>query len=133
MARISSLTFIDFANSASSDPTDTQIANTITHFYKLIYSFIYGTGTYSADESTDTDSIIDSDEMRAAMDAYISQKINQWHNAGASSGESITWMPVMELSNNFKKALRGLVRTKRKNKITNVRLWNEALDDVAIR
>jgi hypothetical protein len=127
MARLSTLSFIVYkAASSNSVPTTSQVSALITHFYKLCYAAIYGVGHYSTDESTDTDTIIDSTEFRALLDAELSAITNAWH---LSAKEVPGMIPQMTLSKEFRKALAGLCREKR-GQFANIRLWGADTDDL---
>ena len=120
MARLSSLGYINFTPSATTRPTSTQVGTTITAYYKKCYNKIYGHGTYSADESTDTLGIIDSDEFRDALDQLVSHKVQLWNEAGKNSDGSIRPMPIFDLyytsdkekvQNQFIKFIEGAIQT----------------------
>jgi hypothetical protein len=127
MARLSSLSYLSFTPAAGSVPTTTQVATTITNFYKLSYSYIYGPGKYSTDESTDAKTIIDSDEFRAELDAELSPLVEQWSKAGTSSDGVLVPIPTFTLSEKFKKILNQLIIQK-VGRFENIRLWNEDQD-----
>lgn len=88
---------VGFTIGASSRPTQTQVAALITTYYKLCYRYLYGIGSYSADESTDPENIIDSDEFREELAMLVSHKVDRWHEAGISSDGRIIRMPKFNL------------------------------------
>lgn len=128
MARLSALTFIDFKPAAANEkPTSTQIGNMITHFYKECYKVVYGFGSYSTDESTDTSTIINTDEFRSMLDAELSPLAQAWHDASEEFA-----MPRMKLSKDFIAELKHYSAQKR-GFIDTIRLWNEdELDEYAL-
>lgn len=130
MARLTTLTAINFTPSADTHPTSTQVGTTITSFYKMCYRYVYGLGTYSSDESTDAENVIDSDEFRDLLDAEVSAFCQQWNEAGKpSGGGAVRKMPKRELTDEFKSDIRDLLKDSRPL-IENIRtMGNDYFDE----
>ncbi len=130
---------LNFTISTTSRPTTTQVPLLITDYYKKCYNYCYGIGTYSADESTDTKSIIDSDEFRTELNGLISHKVQKWNEAGKNSDGSIRPMPKFDLlyagqdvtvRNQFIDFLNGALETNENREyIDNCRLWSSDYAD----
>ena len=88
--------FVNFTIGANSVPTQTQVGNLITHYYKLAYNLFYGPENYSSDETTDTDSIIDTDDFRSLLNTIISYKVQRWNEAGKNSDGTVRPMPAFD-------------------------------------
>lgn len=129
--------FVNFTPHATDgNPIISKITLVITQIYKQVYGVVYGPGTYSSDDSTDEHSIITSDEFFSEILAICSEIIQLWHDASpptpVNAGES---MPTFRLS------LVDQVRLKdmalhlliKADPIHNVKLWNEAVDDIRVR
>lgn len=97
MARLSSLSYINFTAGASSNPTTTKIGTLITSYYKKCYNHLYGHNTYSVDESTDKYGIIDTDEFRDKLDELVSHKAQLWNESGKNSDGTVRPMPIFDL------------------------------------
>jgi hypothetical protein len=129
MARITnSDLFTKFTISGSSAPTSTQIDNLITHYYKLVYEYLYGIGTYSADDSTDELNIITSDEFNAALVGEVSKVVQEWHDAGRTSEGERHLMPTFKLSENFLNTLDRLQQDE-VDLVDNIRVMGSELGD----
>jgi len=89
---------INFTPSATTRPNTTEIPALIVSYYKQCYRQFYGPGHYSADESTDTLGVIDSDDFRALLAVVVQYKVQRWHEAGENSDGSIRPMPIFDLS-----------------------------------
>lgn len=130
---------VNFTIGASSTPTSTQVPLLITDYYKKCYNYCYGIGKYSADESTDEKSIIDSEEFRTELNALISHKVQKWNEAGKGSGGAIRPMPKFDLyyenqdgdvRNQFMNFLNSALETNENREyIDNCRLWGSDYSD----
>jgi len=130
---------LNFTPSATSTPNTTQIPLRITGYYKKCYQYLYGIGTYSADESTDAKAIIDSDEFRQELADLLSHKIQLWNEAGKNNDGSVRPMPKWDLHyagaditqrNQFVDFLNTALGTNENREyIDNVRLWGSDYSD----
>jgi len=128
--------FVNFTIGASSHPNATQTPLVITQIYKQVYGVVYGPGTYSSDDATDEHTIITSDEFFSEILAICSEIIQLWHDASpptpVNAGES---MPTFRLSLVDKVRLKDMALHLliKAEPIRNVKLWNEAVDDIRVR
>ena len=141
MARITYTSLlVNFSIGAASKPTQTQIGTLITAYYKKCYTYCYGLGTYSADESTDELSIIDTDEFRQELSDLLSHKVQKWNEAGKGSDGVVRPMPKFDLyyenedeyvRKQFVNFLDEALTTKNENVsyIDNCRLWGSDYSD----
>lgn len=93
---------------------------------------VYGVGHYSSDDSTDTQSIIDTSEMSGLLETIITELVDLWHKSDQENNTKPSFKlskadrdSIMNVA--FKKVAEstGLVR--------NIRLWNEDQDDNYVR
>jgi hypothetical protein len=98
--------FLNFTPGASTTPTTTTaIGSVITNHYIEAYGYYYGAGSYSADDSTDTDTVITSEEFKAALKSVISDIINKWSRSVNIRAESREPLPSFSLSKELKALL----------------------------
>lgn len=99
---------------ASIIPDDTQCGNVITMLYKKAYSIVYGAGYYSADDSTDTSTIISSDEMFAVLQAAASRICNSWFESGLPNGSNeLVRMPKFDFNMEERNEIFQIIVSKR--------------------
>ena len=115
--------FLNFAIETTSFPTTTQGTAVITALYKHAYTIMYKAGTYSDDDSTDTDNLIDIADTFVIIQAEASDLIDMWHYSGIDNPR-----PIIELSAAAIKRLRDIKLTKLPY-IDNVRLWGSDYGD----
>ena len=122
---------VSFTIGATSTPTATNVGKLITDIYKQCYTIAYGTGHYSADETTDTLTIIGTDDMFSFIMNYATMLTDLWHYAGKDAPKPSFRMTKDDkeevISIMFKKIAEstGMVR--------NISLWNEDVDSVIVR
>ena len=119
--------FLLFTMGATSFPTATIGGNIITALYKETYTIMYGPGNYSADDSTDTSSLVNIDDVFVIIQSEASDICDAYHFAGIDLPK-----PSIQLSRDAKMKLREIKRAKL-GFIQNIRMWGEAEDDVLIR
>lgn len=129
MARLTAtdINLVMFTISASSYPTTTQVGNLITNLYKQAYAVVYGTGHYSSDDSTDTESIINTAEMSAVLENIATEFANLWFLSGKNNPPPSFKLTKKDEQDIAKIALRK--RNESGGPVSNVRLWNEPEDD----
>ena len=132
MARVAYTDLLcNFTINTTSFPTATVTGTLITNIYKQVYTEVYGVGHYSADDSTDTSTIINTDEMFAAIQNIITEMVDLWHLSGKTSPK-----PSFNLSREDKAEIRRLKFIKiseSSGMVENIRLWNEDVDHMRVR
>lgn len=121
---------------AATKPSLTQVSDLITRIYKRTYTAVYGTGNYSADESTDTLDVIDTDDMKEVITTAVERITESWLLQGRSSGEGKHYpMPLVKYNKKELADIKQIVWRKVavNNPIRTPQLWNEARDDVLVR
>ena len=135
MARVAyTALFLNFTPDATDIPTQTNITNLITNYYKQSYRVLYGKGSYNATDSDTSDpkGIIRSDEYAGELEAELSDKVQQWHDSGLSSDGQLIQMPSFKLSKEFNAMLKVLIGDE-SERITSIRLYGSDYDDMGVQ
>ena len=132
MARVASTDLLCmFTISATSYPTTTTVGKVIIKIYKQVYTICYGTGHYSSDESTDTLSIIDTDEMKVVIENIAETMCDDWFLSGVDTPK-----PSFQLDKKQADAVAAVMLKKifeSTGMVRNIGLWNEEVDNIRRR
>ena len=121
----------DFTISATSTPTTTNVGKVITNIYKQVYTIVYGTGHYSTDETTDSQTIVGTDDMFAAIQTICTEIIDAWHYSGKDFPKSSLRLTILDQA--WVESIMFAKVAETTGMVRNVRLFNEDLDDVIRR
>ena len=128
--------FVNFTIDANSHPNTTQVPKVIIRVYQQVYEVVYGPGHYTATDTDDPKTIVISDEMFAEIAGLSEERVQLWHEASPptpiNAGQP---MPIFRLSLVDKDRILGIAWNLliREAPVKNIRLWNEAQDDIVVR
>ena len=128
--------FVNFTISATSHPDTTAVPKVIIRVYQQVYEVVYGPGHYTATDTDDPKTIVTSAEMFAEIAGLSEERVQLWHDASPPTPVNVGQpMPIFRLSAVDKDRILGIAWNLliREEPARNVRLWNEAQDDIMVR
>jgi hypothetical protein len=115
------------------DPSVVTVTNSallITNIYKQVYSAV--NIPYSADDSTDTKSIVTSEEMFAWIQSHCTELVDAWHLSGPDNYIKPSFLLSNQDKKDIGKIMFGII-ARTDGLLQTTLLYNEEEDHVMIR